>query len=140
MRISDWSSDVCSSDPPQVEGLDHLVDARALHGALQPVHAGGELQVLAHGQQPVQREFLRHVAQLPLGRTGRVAQVQPAHMGLAPGRTEQAAQHLEGGGFAGAIWTVQDEALALAYMVAPYGCGGEVTDTSGAVPAPDAAG
>src|SRR3546814_5100064 len=98
MRISDLSSDVCSSD-----------------------------------LQPVQREFLRHVAQLPLGRTGRVAQVQPDHMGLAPGRLEQAAQHLEGGGFAGAIGTEQAEDLALAYLEAHAVGGGEVAEALGEV-------
>src|SRR3546814_6713019 len=76
MRISDWSSDVCSSDL---------------------------------GQQTVERELLRHIAKLAFGRAGSPAQVQPHHMRLAAGGFEQAAQHLEGGRFAGAVRPEQAE-------------------------------
>src|SRR3546814_6960275 len=78
------------------------------------MYADGKLQVLPHEQQTVERELLRHIAKLAFGRAGRPAQVQPHHMRLAAGGFEQAAQHLEGGRFAGAVRPEQAEDFAFA--------------------------
>src|SRR5690606_40167743 len=50
----------------EVEHLDHLRDALALLAPREAVNAGEEFQVLAHRQEPVERELLRHVAQAKL--------------------------------------------------------------------------
>src|SRR3546814_4077567 len=88
MRISDWSSDVCSSDlhPAEIESLDHQVDLRAPPPAAQPVSAREEGEVLADGQIAVEREFLRHVAE-PLARLGGgAAEIEAGHASIEIGR------------------------------------------------------
>ena len=52
----------------QVDDLEDLVDARSSVGAAEPVQPAEEAQVLARAEVRVDREVLRHVADLGLAR------------------------------------------------------------------------
>src|SRR5690606_7969987 len=71
-------------------------------------------EVLAHGEQPVQRELLRHVADPLLRRGAGMGEIVPDHLRRACRRLQQAAEHLEGGRLAGAVRTEHAEYLSLA--------------------------
>src|SRR3546814_16816751 len=49
MRISDWSSDVCSSDLDLVQRLLHLVELERLDNRLDLLHASDPLRTVRHG-------------------------------------------------------------------------------------------
>jgi hypothetical protein len=80
----------------------------------QAVDAGEKLQVLRHAEVAVQGKFLRHIADLLPCLAGGFFQVQPHHPRLATADRQQAAHHLEGGGFARAIGAEQAEDFATA--------------------------
>src|SRR3546814_8550936 len=67
MRISDWSSDVCSSDLAEVEGIDDEADVGRVLAGLAQVRDLDELEGrLVHGRleilvaRPVAVGFLHH--------------------------------------------------------------------------------
>ena len=85
----------------EAEPLDRR--ARGRNGLGDAVDAADEFQVLAHREVLVERELLRHVADLALDHVGlRADVVAEAGAGALVGR-EQAAQHADGGGLAGAV-------------------------------------
>ena len=98
--------------PPQFEAVQRRVDGARLRGAVQAVDAGEEAQVLPHRQFGIEREALRHVADPRARRGGCVQQVQAGDLGAAAGGRQQAAQHAEGGGLAGAVRPQQAEDFA----------------------------
>src|SRR3546814_14956749 len=55
MRISDWSSDVCSSDLLARDAKDYAASAgeRAVDGHLQRCHPGARVEGLSHGHYRV---------------------------------------------------------------------------------------
>ena len=112
----------------QPEFLDSAVNALAQHLSAQPVGATEELQVLAHGQVAVQREFLRHVADAPTRLRARRAQVESSDLQMAAGGWQQPAQHAECRGLARAIGAEQTEYLAAAHLERCAGNGGEVAE------------
>ncbi len=60
--------------------------------AREPVDAGEEVEVLAHGQILVEREPLAHVADVPADRLALGGDVEAEHGGVARGGGQQAAQ------------------------------------------------
>src|SRR3546814_10136049 len=51
MRISDWSSDVCSSDLDLVQRLLHLVELERLDNRLDLLHASDPLRTVRPGSR-----------------------------------------------------------------------------------------
>ena len=78
----------------------------------QAVQPRIKADVLVHRQQLVQREPLRHVADAPLHALGIAADVDAINRGAAGGRSQQAAEHADRGGLAGAIAAKKSEHLA----------------------------
>ena len=97
----------------QADELQHLVDALLELRAGKPVHAAPEQQVLAGGHVRVQGDVLRHDADDRLDRLGVRHDRVPVHEGVAPGWAQQAGEHGDGGGLAGAVGAEQAEDLAL---------------------------
>ena len=91
----------CSSRPLQAEPRNHL--ARGAGGIGHAVKPRDELEVLAHRQVLIQAEALRHVADLALDLVGLGADVVAEAGAGAFIRRQQAAQHADGGGLAGAV-------------------------------------
>ena len=89
--------------PAQAGALDHLAQARLAPGAGEPVHAGEEAQVLAHGEVLVEREALGHVAGLALNRLRLAREVEAEHLAMAAVRSQQPAEHAQAGGLARAV-------------------------------------
>ncbi len=81
--------------------------------ARHPVEAAEEAQILAHGEVAVEREFLRHVADMRAHRLGLAADVEAGHRGASGARPQQPAQHADGGRFAGAVRADEPHDLAL---------------------------
>ncbi len=69
----------------------------------QAVEPRDEFEVLAHREILIQAEALRHVADLALDLVGVAADVVAEAGALAAVRRQQAAQHADGGGLAGAV-------------------------------------
>ena len=79
---------------------------------VEPVDAAEERDVLIDGQLLVEREALRHVADAALDALGIAVDVDAADE-RRPGRgPQQAAQHADGGGLAGAVAAEEAEDLA----------------------------
>ena len=87
--------------------------ARGESLARQAVDAAEELDVLVDGERLVEREALRHVANATLHAFGIATDVDAADQGRAGGGSQQAAQHADGGGLAGAVGAQEAEHLAL---------------------------
>ena len=66
----------------ELESRHHLGNALPFQRALQTLDAGVKRQVLPHGEQPIEGEFLSHVAQAPLGLAAGMPQVEPRHPGI----------------------------------------------------------
>src|SRR5690606_40574830 len=82
-----------------------------------------------------ERKLLRHVAEPALGCAGGAAQIMAHHMRFASSWFQQAAQHLEGGGLAGAVRAEQAEDFALLHLEADVVGGGELAEALGEVSA-----
>ena len=96
----------------QVDDCQHLVHAPVELLAPEPLEAPEEAQVLAGGQVRVDGQVLGHVADGGLG-VGRPDVHRPAgHDDLAAVAPEQAADHRDGGGLAGAVGPEQAVGLA----------------------------
>src|SRR5207248_2341927 len=78
------------------------------------VHAGVEVQVLAHGQVFIEREPLRHVADARLDGLAFRSNIEPQHAAFAGGGRDDAAQHANRRRLAGAVWSEKGEDLTLA--------------------------
>ena len=91
----------------EVEQGEQFVGAAANGVARQQVHAADEGEVLAGGQIVEQRQVLRDDADAALGLQGlaQVEHVLSQDENLPSRRRQQAGQHLDGGGFAGAVGT-----------------------------------
>ena len=87
----------------EVVALDKLIHPTPGLRTVQPVHGGKELQVLAHGEVLEQRELLGHVADPQAQCFGLFGYAQAQHLDLAVAGRQQAAQHADGGRFAGAV-------------------------------------
>ena len=87
----------------EVVQLHEFVDALARLRLAEPLHGRQEFEVLAHAQVLEQREPLGHVADPPAQRLGLLRDAQAQHLDLALARRQQAAQHADGGGLAGAV-------------------------------------
>src|SRR3546814_9906121 len=57
MRISDWSSDVCSSDLDDLQGLAHVV-VRDQHADAAVLQVGNQVADVAYGDRVVARQRL----------------------------------------------------------------------------------
>src|SRR5690606_6784710 len=87
----------------EVEDLRHELCAIALERACEAVDAGEERQVLRYAQIAVERELLRHIAEPIAGLPAIAPQIETGHATLAECRLQEAAEHLEGRGLAGAV-------------------------------------
>ena len=97
----------------QAGHLDHELAARGERRAGQPVDAAPERDVLIDGEQLVQREPLRHVADALLDAFGIAASRRCRRPVAVPRRrAQQPAQHADGGGLAGAVAAEEAEDLA----------------------------
>ena len=79
---------------------------------VESVGAGPEAQVLLDREVPVEREALRHVADVTLDLSGLLGDVEAEQVRGTRGRREQPAQHPDGGGLAGAVGAEEAEDLA----------------------------
>ena len=84
----------------------------ASRSAVEPVDAAEEADVLIDGQQLVEREPLRHVADALLHAFGIARDVDAADERRAGRRPQQAAQHADGRRLAGAVAAEEAEDLA----------------------------
>ena len=89
--------------------------ALAGRGPVQAVDAAEEAEVLAHREVVVEAEALAHVADLPLHALGVPRDVGAEHEARARGGGEQAAQHADRGGLAGAVRAEEAEDLAFVH-------------------------
>ena len=87
----------------QPDKLKHLLRARLPFPRRDAVNFREEAQVFSHRQIAIERETLRHVADLFAGIVDSAADIMPADGSLPPIRTERAAQQAHGSGFPGAI-------------------------------------
>src|SRR6185436_14763411 len=92
--------------------VEHEVASLGEPRAGNAVDAAEEGDVLIDGELLVEREALRHVADAPLHAFGIGADVDAAHRGGARRGPEQAAEHPDGGGLAGAVAPEKSEHLA----------------------------
>src|SRR5947207_14424082 len=86
-----------------------------------------------HGQLVVERKFLGHVADERFDAVGFARHVVPGDCGPALRRLEQAAQHANDGGFAGAIWAEETEDGTLTDRETDVIDGGEAAEAPGQV-------
>ncbi len=89
------------------------------------------MEVLADAQVAVEREFLGHVAEPGTGGAGGAIEIQPSDAGLSGGRPQEAAHHLECGGFARAVGAEQAEDLTPADAEGNVVSGGEAAELLG---------
>src|SRR5690606_12243967 len=82
---------------------EHLLEASLAPRALDAVNARVEAQVFLHRQVLVQAEALGHVADVLLDRLGLAHDVEADDAPRARGGREDAAEHADGGGLAGAV-------------------------------------
>src|SRR3546814_1652447 len=117
MRISDWSSDVCSSDlragkrqplliaERQGAAVDREIalemkhrrdalDRFALRLPIETIDASKEIQILADAEIAVERKFLRHIAKRTARLRPRGAQIETRHPAVAARRRQKTAEHL----------------------------------------------
>ena len=87
----------------EVRERDEFVAALPQPITAQTVKAAEEQQVLVHGQFIVERKLLRHVTDRALEPVGLAHDVHAADAAGAGGRFEDAAQHADDGGLAGAV-------------------------------------
>ena len=80
-------------------------------GRRELAQAGREIQVLPHRQVVVERELLRHVADFSFYALAAVGEIQAAHRRGTRGGQQQAAEHPDGGGLAGAVGPEKTEDL-----------------------------
>src|SRR5690606_9154153 len=80
---------------------------------------------------PIKRELLSHVAEAVTCFRRVAAQIEAGDLSFALGGLQQAAEHLECGGFAGAVGTEQTEDLAARYLESNVVGGREITETLG---------
>src|SRR6185437_599712 len=85
----------------KAEALDHL--ARGAPGIVDAIEPRHELQILAHREVLIQREALRHVADLALDLVGIAPDVIAEAGTLAAIRRQQSAEHADGRGLAAAV-------------------------------------
>ena len=97
----------------QPEQLDHRASIRRADRARGiPVHVGDELQHFAPGELLVEERLVGNIADELTRLPATLVQVEPADAHAARGREQQAAHHLDGGGFAGAVGAQEREQLA----------------------------
>src|SRR6185437_2216685 len=85
----------------QAKALDHL--ARGAACVVDAIESRHELQILPHRKVLIQREALRHVADLALDLVGVATDVVAEAGALAAIRRQQAAEHADGRGLAAAV-------------------------------------
>ncbi len=102
---------------------------------VRPYTPAIEIQILLHRQESVERELLRHVADLLFGLARRAAQVLSRDARLARGRLQQPAQHLERRRLAGPVRSEQPEDLAFADVKRHIVGRDEIAEALGQVPA-----
>src|SRR5439155_25032226 len=80
--------------------------------AAQPVGAGEEVEILAHGQVAIERESLRHIADVLPRRSARRSDIDACHSERAARRRKKSAQHPERGRLSRAVRSQEAENLA----------------------------
>lgn len=118
----------------EIEDIGHQLDAFAPALPAKAIDAGEEFEVLRDRQIAIKREFLRHVAELVAGFGGIAAKIETGDATFAAGWFQQAAEHLEGGGFASAVRAEQAEDLAAANIKADIVGSGEIAEAFGEAP------
>ena len=96
----------------QVEQLQQFVAALANGGARQVAQHPGKAQVFVHRQRAVQGRLLEHQADLAAHRHALPEDIVASHVCLSFRGARQGGQHVDGGGFAGAVGAEQAEELA----------------------------
>src|SRR5262245_6647531 len=110
--------------------LQHPRDLVAALLRRHTVHASEEIEVLVDRQIVVQRKLLRHVPHaLPYGRCANRA-THAGKLDFPFGGIEQAAQHLDRGGLAGAVRPEQAVDLSVANVEAEIVNGSKVSEVS----------
>ena len=97
---------------------------------VESVDAAEEADVLIDRQQLVEREPLRHVADPPLDAFGIARDVDAADDAPSRGRRQQAAQHADGRGLAGAVAAEEAEDLAAPHVEADAIDGDELAEAA----------
>ena len=95
----------------QAKRVDHALRDLSPPGARQAVDAREKVEVLPHAQIAVERELLRHVAQLPARRAAGAVEIDSRDLGRTRGGAQQPAHHPEGGRLARAVGAEQAENL-----------------------------
>ena len=94
----------------------HVLLAFRAHVFGDAVNPAEEVDVLFHGEIVVERELLRHVADVLADLFGILGDVEAGHGAPAGGGRQQPAEHADDGGFAGAVGTQETEDLALVHL------------------------
>src|SRR5581483_12100298 len=100
----------------QLKQAQQVFDALAAVGVGDGVEVGHELEVFAPGQLFVKEGVIGDVAEDAFRLERLPLDVVAADSGGAGGRVEQTAEHLDGGGLAGAVGAEEAEKLALAHL------------------------
>jgi len=96
----------------EVHEVEQLGCSLVCGHAIQAVHAADEAEVLAGGEAAEQGHALGDDPDLALQLGGVLGQVGAQYADLAAGGCEQAGEHLDGGGLAGAVGAEEAEELA----------------------------
>ncbi|MNT20536.1 hypothetical protein D3C72_1558480 [compost metagenome] len=83
----------------KTKGIAHPGNFFTLRPPAQAVDPGEKAQILFDGQVAVEREFLRHIAQMLTGFAGADLQIHIQHQRFTGGGHQQAAHHFKGGRF-----------------------------------------
>ena len=102
----------------QARHLDYPLLPLAASFRRDAVDAAVEVDVLLDGEVLVEREPLAHVADVGLDQLGLRADVEAGHGAPAAAGGENAAEHADGGRFAGPVGSQETEDFALGHLEA----------------------
>ena len=102
-------------------------------GGVEAVHAADEAQVLGRSEAAEEGEAFRDDSDLSLDFDGVRDGVEAEDLDAAGGGSEQAGEHLDGGGFAGAVGTEKAEELTGCDAEIDVLNSGELSETAGEI-------
>ena len=117
----------------EVHEFEELGGARGCGRGVEAVHAADEAEILGGGEAAEESEAFRDDADLALDFDGVSGGVEAEDLNAAGGGSEQAGEHLDGGGFACAVGAEEAEELAGGDGEIDVLNGGEFAETAGEI-------
>lgn len=109
----------------KVQKPRQLLDTLRKSGFVQTVKGAVEFHVVQNGHVGIERELLRHVADVAPDFRGFLHDVEPRHLARAGGRFQKPAQHADRGGLPRAVGAQKTEYLSRAHAHVDMIHGGE---------------